>query len=328
VKYFFIGRVCLAILIVCGTSFWLVIGYDNGSFQKEYDVNYDSLALRLPGDYKGNIYIKADTGVDIVESIRFTKANLDSIMSGLKFFLAYQKLVTLSPQSAYPGKGREFALYIRPLLIANWKGSDTSSGGEFAFTRERHFPIEKMGIFRKCQIFPVPFLLTDLSSDSSTLPKLAQNVEFQKNFPFSYGLSEKSSLKLYAKKGLVMETYPNSKGEDMLDSNDTQLFRFSKAELDRLVDDRGKATAIKVKLMNSLYANPVGEMIRDWSVLKVIGWALGALIALFADKIREKVLKPLVDGLPFWNKKDQVKVAQASKVSAGAKSKQHGKHKK
>jgi hypothetical protein len=304
-------------LLVIGTVFLVLMRRDHANITRTYPLKPLANQISIFGDYKGVIKIQKDTAIDIKEVIRFRKSLFDS--------LVFHNLWTIEFRGTRDTGNRrardivsgdavrwKFGIYLPQLFRANWKILDTT-GPNYSFSKLRHFAIH-VPTFSRSKTFSIPFLTADtydIFRNPDSTVDLNDSTAFLTSFFFTYVLSANSSVTLYAKTGSVIATYPDVKAQEKLDTGDTEIFRFGVAEINQLVEEEKKSTVVNVRLLNDLLNNAVGHAIADWSVVKVIGWALTALLALFADKVKEKILKPLVDKLP-WGKGKQPDMAKSS----------------
>jgi hypothetical protein len=314
-KFLSIIRLCLATILILAAVFLVSMSRDHASITRTFPLPLIANRISLSGDYRGVMNIQKDTAIDIKEVIRFRKSLFDSLILHNLWTIEFRGRDTSDPRAksiiAADAFRWKYGMYLPQLFQANWKVLDTS-GPDYSFSKRRHLAIH-VPMFSRSKTFYIPFLTTDIHDllrDPDSRAELNDSTGFLTPFFFTYVLSASSSVSLYAEAGSVISVYPVVKAQDMLDTGDTEIFRFGVAEINQLVEDEKMSTVVNVRLLNDLLNNAIGHAIADWSVVKVIGWALTALLALFADKVKEKVFKPLIDKL--WGRGKQPDMPKSS----------------
>jgi hypothetical protein len=288
----------LAVTILAVTIYHLVILLrTKNPFIKQFPA--EKTSGQFSGDYFATISL-ADTTLSINETVRFPKVRLDSFIYHRWFNLMSgdKPLDSLYFDSGNKEARRKIEVfkpdYFEQLIRAKWRMLDTS-GAQYAFQRSRKqgFRLER---WSRRQTVPVA-LLFEIYRGADTVNKDTLKIYNRRLFDFNYKLSAGSKLQLFAPHGLVKSTYPAVKPEDMLDTDDREVFRFAADDLNKLTEGDQPAMVMRVQVLNPLLNNPIGEVVEDWSPGKLLGWALAALIAIFADKVKEKIFSPIADKL-------------------------------
>ena len=238
--------------------------------------------LLLTGDYRALIQLK-DTTILLNESITFLKADLDSLVA----------------KDLYGGITD--SAYLKHMGTLGWQPA-RAGAGKITLKKIKAIPYQ-ISLLQKTKNIAVPLLYTP---DSLVLNKSSQQwrninaVNGSANITYGMGLdyipSDKSDIKLVARRGRILGTYPPTTPQRLLDEADNELFTFDPKQIQPLaIDDQEiHTTTVNFQLVHPFYNNAIGQIIKDWSAGKIIGWLLVSLAALFADKIKEHLLQPLV----------------------------------
>ncbi|GEO05927.1 hypothetical protein AAE02nite_35910 [Adhaeribacter aerolatus] len=253
--------------------------------------------LMLTGDYRALIQLK-DTTILLKESITFLKSDLD----------------TLVAKDLYGGITD--SAYLKHMGTLGWR-QDRAAAGKITLKKIKEIPY-RISLLQKTKNIAVPLLYTP---DSVVLNKSTQQwkniraVNGAANTAYGMGLdyipSNNSEIKLLARRGRVLATYPPTTPQSILDAEDNELFTFDPAQIQPLAinDEEIHTTTINFRLLHPFYNNAIGQIVKDWSAGKIIGWLLVSLAALFADKIKEYLLQPLVQKI-FTSPKKKVSRAR------------------
>lgn len=238
--------------------------------------------LTLTGDYRALIRLK-DTTILLRESITFLKSDLDSLVA----------------KDLYGGITD--SAYLKHMGTLGWH-PERAASGKITLKKIKEIPYQ-ISLLQKTKNIAVPLLYTP---DSLVLNKSAwdwKNIRPANgaaNMHYGIGLdyipSDKSDIKLIARRGSVLATYPPTMPQILLDAEDNELFTFDPKQIQPLaIDDEDiHTTTVNFQLVHPFYNNVIGQIVKDWSAGKIIGWLLVSLTALFADKLKEQLLQPLV----------------------------------
>jgi len=297
-----ISRWILALLLISLSIFYICLSTGTQS-RIPYLASRFKSELSLTGDYNSLITVK-DTAVHLEESIHFTKSTLDTFVRSQyikKNMVGLQQWRKSADQGSNVVDSIDFfqsvrESYITSLVNRGWVHSP-GNPNDYLLKRERNIPYE-IGFLTKTQVVSVPLLFTAKNTDSVKKANLNKTlVKFASLSIVNYILSPASVISLVAKKGSVLETYPDAKRQNLLDKEDNEIFKFLPNDIngDVLNQNAGRSTIINLKLLNPYYNNFIGNMVLDWSVTKILSWTFTALLALFADKLKKMFLNPLVD---------------------------------
>jgi len=261
--------------------------------------------LKIKGDYKGDILL-SDDSVHIDESIALSKDSLIHFFKKKVDFTSYNGY-SISSGNSSPIDSNAIILkyihdYLDKIIITGWKASDTT-GDKLMYSRNIDLNF-KMGFFSKTKKLAIPILLTD-DDYFYDIEKLKNGLGYVKvndslgeikyHNDIDYVLSEKSKVILRATSGFIQHVFPDAKKINTVDNNDNDIYYFDSKLIGSSFDNLDMmTTTINVEIINPLLNNEVGKTISDWSVGKLISWTIVTLVALFADKIKEVILKPLV----------------------------------
>ncbi|SEB18905.1 hypothetical protein [Pedobacter hartonius] len=297
-----ISRWILALLLISLSIFYICLSTGNHS-KIPYLASRFKSELSLTGDYNSLITVK-DTVVHLRESIHFKKSTLDTFVKNQyirKNMVGPKNRKKSADQGSNVVDSIDFFQSVRESYIASlvnrgWIQSPTNPS-DYLLKRERNIPY-KIRFLTKTQVVSVPLLFTAKNTDSVKKANLNKTlVKFASSSIVNYILSPESVISLVAKKGSVLETYPDAKRQNLLDKEENEIFHFLPNDIngDVLNQHAGRSTIINLKLLNPYYNNFIGNILLDWSVTKILSWTFTALMALFADKLKKIFLNPLVD---------------------------------
>ncbi|MGV3586493.1 MAG: hypothetical protein ACO1OF_05805, partial [Adhaeribacter sp.] len=238
--------------------------------------------LMLTGDYRALIRLQ-DTTILLNESITFLESDFDSLVA----------------KDLYGGITS--SAYLQHMGTLGWHPA-SAAAGKITLKKTKAIPYQ-ISLLQKTKNIAVPLLYTP---DSVVLNKSAlhwQNIKAVNgaaNMHYGLGLdyipSDKSDIKLVARRGSVLATYPPATPQQLLDAEDNELFTFDPKQIQPLAlnNEEIHTTTVNFQLVHPFYNNAIGQIVKDWSAGKIMGWLLVSLLALFADKIKEQLLQPLV----------------------------------
>jgi hypothetical protein len=267
----------------------------------------------VEGDYMGDIQV-LDDSITIHESVAFEKDTLWDLIQ-TKY---YGKPGNSSLGYGYsPDSGnieQYFQKYLLDLELLGWFPGNRADSGIIKLQRNKSIPWE-IALFDRTKRLSIPLLFTDVDSilnkkNLAAYDNLSDSVGIIKyDGDVDYLLSEKSRIILKAKEGIIQKIFPDAKKTDVLDANNSTIYYFDNKVIGNSFAKQSlMTTTINVEIVNPLYNNFLGSIIRDWSITKIIVWTLGTLLAVFLDKLKEKFFVPIAEKIWPSRKGPQKKV--------------------
>ena len=252
--------------------------------------------FRLTGDYRANITVK-NALISYKETMHFKKLDLDTAIANQYKFKADatgygggDSIKTHDDSANYLGNYRNN--YLDSMKQHGW--SARMSNGDFYFSKYTNLPFHA-GLLEKTKNVVIPLLFAspyNLQTHSAG-PKVASAPP--SGVFVDYVSSKDSRISVIAPEGMVQEIFPKTEGQKMLDTANNEIFEVDPQRIAGLAADSISSSSVNLKLLNPSYNNVIGNIVKDWSLNKILSWTILALIALLSDKIKEKVLKPLVN---------------------------------
>ncbi|MBR2649854.1 MAG: hypothetical protein IKD55_13490 [Sediminibacterium sp.] len=294
------SRLLLAFGVIALAIFYIKL--NQGSIDKSRFII--SLAkkplINLKGDYSGYINV-SDTSISVDESVSFEKKSLiDSIAKkmisgGVGYGGALTRADTLLIANSYMEQ------YMKELNKIGWINQNISNETKILLRRKT---LQKLsiGIFEKTKRFTIPILFTN----QNEIQERAYNIGYitkndsigvlRYNCNVDYFLSDKSKLLLKAKEGVIQRIFPEAKKTSIMDKENNEVYSFKIKSIGSIVDELDLATTtINIEVINPMYNNFLGRIIQDWSITQILSWTIITLLGLFADKIKEIFLKPIIE---------------------------------
>ena len=295
-KVFYVIRwiFALFLLVIAIIYLKLVTGpTDNSRFIISNNVNPDYI---VKGDYLGDIQVLNDS-ISVHESVAFEKDTLWKLI--VTKYEAGSDYGDSKPDSATVDSSIE--KYLSGLKSLGWIPNRHPVPGLIKLKRDKTLKYE-IGVFDRTKRLTIPLLFTDVDKildqkNKAEYSSMGDSVGLIKyNGEVDYLLSEKSRIILKAKEGLVQRIFPDARKADVLDENNSAIYYFDNKLIgNSFTKENLMTTTINVELINPLYNNFLGGIVKDWSITKLIVWTIGAFVALFFDKLKEKFLLPIVE---------------------------------
>ncbi|MDB5119271.1 MAG: hypothetical protein JWN56_489 [Sphingobacteriales bacterium] len=303
-------RLFLVLGIICLSIFYIKLNQGSVDRSRYIISSAERPLFKIEGDYIGQINI-LNKNISVDESVLFEKDSLvesirkvNSVQLG-SYGETFTREVPLQLDSIQIQS--YLVSYFGDLKELGWVNVTITNSSKISLKRRTSIPLS-IGVFEKTKRLTIPILFTNVNEILTRSFNMGFHVKndsigkLEYDRKIDYILSSRSKILLKAREGLVQRIFPEAKKVSLIDEGEHDVYLFNLKSIGSTVDEfELKTTTINVEVINPMYNNLIGKTIRDWSVSQIIVWTIVTLLALFADKVKELFLKPIID--KFFAKK-------------------------